>query len=508
MPVCVVDATEAAALDAAAIAGGVPSRALMRAAAFNAATVICARFADELHAGVTIFTGAGNNGGDGWALATALDAAGVAVAVREVVTSHTPDATAERALAIRLCTSAPLSGGVIIDAMLGTGNSGALRGAILDAAREIAAARTRGTVVVALDLPSGVDPSNGVADASDPGGQTSTAVSADLTISFGSCKRGSLISRAQCGEIVVVDIGLGSARQPSLPTLVDPAFVRANVPKIAPDAHKGTRRSVAVIAGAENMGGAAILAATAALRSGVGLVQVITAPANVSAIHTQIPEALVAPLQKAAETIEKSADAVLIGPGLDTGDATRAFVRDLLQRWRGPMVADAGALSAFDGDLAALGNLLCGRPAIITPHPGEMARLVGKDIAFVLRNRFDIGLDVARTLGAAVLLKGTPTVISSPGGTRFVIASGTPALATGGSGDALSGMVVTLLAQGCAPEVAAACAAWVHGRAAELVPGVRGYRLLDIVDRLPDAWSLGGVSTPLYPRLAALPTVV
>jgi NAD(P)H-hydrate epimerase len=177
-----------------------------------------------------------------------------------------------------------------------------------------------------------------------------------------------------------------------------------------------------------------------------------------------------------------------------------------MRDWRGPLVVDAGALSAYAEDMDALRDVLRGRPAIITPHPGELARLIGCDVKHVLDDRFDIGVDISRKLDASVLLKGTPSVVFSPDGIRYVIASGTAALATGGSGDALGGIVATLLAQGCEPGIAAACAAWVHGRAAELTPGVRGYRLTDVLDQLPEAWSLN--ATPLhYPVLASLPAL-
>mgnify|MGYP001544664001 FL=1 len=300
-------------------------------------------------------------------------------------------------------------------------------------------------------------------------------------------------------------MGLG-AQPDQLPLLVDAAFVRENVPHIAPDAHKGTRRSVAIVAGSDNMGGAAVMAATGALRSGVGLVQVIPAAGNVAPMHTRMPEALVAPLQNASATIQNWADAVLIGPGLATDDGTRDFIRGVLKDWRGPVVVDAGALTAYADDMDALREVLRGRPAIITPHPGELARLIGRDVKYVLDNRFDIGVDISRKLDACVLLKGTPTVVFGSDGTRYVIASGTAVLATGGSGDALGGMVATLLAQGCAPKIAAACAAWVHGRAGELTAGVRGHRLTDVLDHLPEAWSQS--TTPMrYPVLASLPAL-
>ncbi|MEO7218106.1 MAG: ADP/ATP-dependent (S)-NAD(P)H-hydrate dehydratase, partial [Gemmatimonadaceae bacterium] len=157
-------------------------------------------------------------------------------------------------------------------------------------------------------------------------------------------------------------------------------------------------------------------------------------------------------------------------------------------------------------DLDTLGAALRGRPAIITPHPGEMARLTNTDIRSVLDRRFDIGLEVSRNIGATVLLKGTPTIVSDPDGHRKVIASGTAALATGGSGDALGGMIATLLAQGCSPVVAACCGAWVHGRAAELTPGIRGYRLIDVLDRLPQAWAFD-TDAIRYPILATLPAL-
>jgi len=478
----------------------------MRAAAFNAASVLCSRYPDAIRRGVTIFTGPGNNGGDGWALAGALHASGVEVRVREIVPAKAADAIAERECVLPRLSNAAIAGnvaiapcGVVVDAMLGTGSSGAPRAPISDAVTELANARLAGSCVVALDLPSGVDANTGASV-----GSTRSAV-ADLTISFGSCKRGALISRAECGEITVVDIGIGVSDE-TLPVLVDAKFVRENTPPIAPDAHKGTRKSIAIVAGAGNMGGSAILAATSALRSGAGLVKVITASQNISSVHSRLPEALAAPLEDTAAAVADWADVVLIGPGLGRDDQIKWFVRDTLRVWRGPVVLDADALNAFDGQLGELAGLLHGRAAIITPHPGEMARLIGHDVRYVLDNRYDIGLQVASEIGATVLLKGTPTVVTSPDGARHVIASGTQVLATGGSGDALGGMVATLLAQGCAPDIAASCAAWVHGRAAELTPGVRGYRLTDVLEYLPQAWS-PDVAAPRYPILATLPSL-
>lgn len=504
MPVRVASAREAAAVDAAAVASGIPSSALMRVAAANAATVIAGR-CGTMSSGVTIYTGPGNNGGDGWAVARSLAAAGVHVRVREVVESTSPDALRERdAFHARSGESGPDAGstelgpGVIVDAILGTGATGQPRGAIAEAVRSINALHDRGALVVALDVPTGLDATSGAHAA---------CVSADITISFGTFKRGTLTARGVCGKIVVVDIGLGCVTA-DVPPLVDAPYVDANTPAISASAHKGNRGKLAIIAGAAGMGGAAILAAEGALRSGIGLVKVVTAPQHVGAINSRLPEALTAPLADAVTSVTNWADAVLVGPGLGHDDSARTLVRNVLRQWRGAVVVDADALNVFDGDIAQLAELLVGRPALITPHPAELARLVSRDVTDVLAERFDIGVDVARRLGATVLLKGTPTVISAPDGKRHVVAAGTPVLATGGSGDALGGMIATLMAQHCTPAVAAACGAWVHGRAAELTPGVRGFALPDVLERFPDAWRIGDVLAQTYPILAALPSVV
>jgi hydroxyethylthiazole kinase-like uncharacterized protein yjeF len=161
----------------------------------------------------------------------------------------------------------------------------------------------------------------------------------------------------------------------------------------------------------------------------------------------------------------------------------------------------------FEGDARSLGALLAGRPALVTPHVAEFARLVGLRVDDVLGNQFDIGVDLARTLGSVVLLKGSPTVIFSPAGERFVVARGTAALGTGGSGDLLAGIAGTLLAQTADPVNAACCAAWVHGRAAELCGYVRGTTLEDVLYALPRAWN-ETEPAPAPPVLATLPAVV
>jgi hydroxyethylthiazole kinase-like uncharacterized protein yjeF len=170
------------------------------------------------------------------------------------------------------------------------------------------------------------------------------------------------------------------------------------------------------------------------------------------------------------------------------------------------VLLDADALNVFEGDAKSLAALLEGRSALITPHVAEFARLSGTDVESVLANRFDIGFNLAREIGATVLLKGSPTVIFSPNGERYVVARGTAALGTGGSGDLLDGIAGTILAQTENATVAACCAAWVHGRAAELCEYVRGTTLDDVLYALPRAWNeLEPIPEP--PVLAQLPAV-
>ncbi len=206
--------------------------------------------------------------------------------------------------------------------------------------------------------------------------------------------------------------------------------------------------------------------------------------------------------------IDGWADAVLIGPGLGTSADARAVIERVLRSCRRPTVIDADGLNAFAGRTAALADLLGERPGVITPHPGEFARLVGTPIEAVLEQRFEFAMSLAAQLRATVLLKGVPTVLTSADGSRRVSAAGSPVLATGGSGDLLSGIVVTLLAQTADPFTSASCAAWVHGSAAEAAGRgrVRGVGLDEVLLALGGVWS-APADQPRYPVLAKLAAV-
>jgi ADP-dependent NAD(P)H-hydrate dehydratase / NAD(P)H-hydrate epimerase len=469
-----------------------------------------------------VFAGPGNNGGDAWVVAGALAVGGIPVRVVAVGETRTADAVAERGLAEREPgvvvggdDSGDLGGeAVVVDGLLGTGSTGAPRGAIADAVRRIAARRAVGASVVAIDIPTGVDATTGDV----PG----DAVTADLTVTFGTMKRGLLVARAQAGTIVVVDIGLGpdAALDDGAPTLVDADWVGARVPAIAADSNKGTRRRVSIVAGGPGMVGAALLAARAAHVSGIGLVRLFVHPSNLQVVQTAGYESLAFPWPTDEDEVRKeigeSAHAVLLGPGLGTSAASRAVASLVLRSWTGPTVVDADALNLFAGRVSSLGEALRGRPALVTPHPLEFSRLTGIGLDEVLAQRFDVGASVAQSLRAAVLLKGVPTIVTGPGSgagsavTRVVSAAGSPVLAAAGSGDLLAGIAVTMLAQTGDPLASAGVAAWVHGRAAEVAGAgrVRGVTLDDVLRALPAVWeAVRHRARSAYPVLSELPRV-
>lgn len=510
----VVTSAEAAARDRDAIAGGIPSRALMQRAGAATAAEIALRCRAQLRAGVLVFAGPGNNGGDAWVVARALAESGVRVSVYEPVGATTDDAIAERELArpfVEIVTSPTYQGqGIVVDGLLGTGASGAPRGPIGQAVPALREMRDRGggPTVVALDIPTGVDATSGAMH---------RPARADLTFTYGTLKRGHLLARAACGRVVVLDIGLGrfASAGNAVPLVVSGRWAAAQIPPFAADSHKGTRKKLAIVGGGPGMSGAAILAARAAWRSGVGMIKLVVAPESLPSVREAEPQSLTASWPESDDDVRRDltpwADVVAIGPGLGAGAGGRAIVERVLGAFEGPVVLDADAINVFHSDVNALAGLLHGRPAALTPHPVEFARLTGNAVDDVLARRFDVAIPLARHTRAVVLLKGQPTVVTSPAGERLVSASGTPLLAAAGSGDLLTGMVGTLLGQIGDPFVAAAIAAWIHGRAAWLTQrgraSPRGLTLDDVLATLPRAWSVkSGVTR--YPVLFELPDLV
>jgi hydroxyethylthiazole kinase-like uncharacterized protein yjeF len=500
----VVTTLEAAERDRATIAGGTPSRTLMQRAGRGAAIVILEKFAGRLSDGAIVFTGRGNNGGDGWVVAGALAEAGVHVAVEESAPPKTPDAIAEKQSALKHIRGAARarSPGIVVDALLGTGASGEPRGAIADSVRRINELNASGAATVALDLPSGLDATTGA---------HSLAVRAGLTVTFGTVKRGLLLARDLCGEIVAIDIGLEPPRlEDTTHELVDENWIRARIPDIRYDDNKGKRGKLAIVAGGAGMPGAAILAGRAALRSGIGLLRMVVHESNVAAVANAIPSALISAWSSDPARIRADigdwADAIVIGPGMGSSPDSRTFVEVVLGASKKPALLDADALNVFAGDARAVQWLVTGRPAIITPHPAELGRLLSIPTEEILQRRFEIGSEAVLETGATTLLKGAPTIVTAHTGKKYCVARGSAALATGGSGDILSGIAGALLAQTGDAEASACIAAWIHGRAAELCGYVRGISLDDVLFALPRAWNEREppLEPPVLARLAAV----
>lgn len=487
---------QAAAVDRHSIdTVGIPSAVLMERAALACShEVVALRQGSALP--VVVVCGAGNNGADGMAIARQLAGWGVPVRAVAVVDGGGDGFVAQRSLA-RACgvveTALADVGdrALVVDACLGTGSRGAPRGAIAAALAELV--RIAGPRL-AVDVPSGVDP--------DRGTVAEHAVTATVTVTFGRSKPGLHLSPGcvHAGRIVVADIGLvpvpTTARRWSLADL-DAVAQLAAMP--ADVAHKGDRGHVAVRAGGDTTPGAAVLSTRAAFRSGAGLVTLVSDAAVVrAAIASAVPETMLA---ATSQWRAHRHDAAIVGPGLTDADD----LASLPAAWRDdprPAVWDATALSAIDGR--------CGAAArVVTPHPGEAARLLSRlrapagdgewSAARVQADRVDAAERIASLTGATVLLKGRATIVVDAERTAIVPLGG-PGLATAGSGDVLAGIIGALMARGAAAFDAAIAGATWHAAAGDLAAARwAGTRALDLVDALPEA--LRGLAT----RAAAYP---
>ena len=486
---------EMAAADRAAVAAGTPVTVLMeragRAVAWRVRQVLGGIYGRR----VLVVCGKGNNGGDGLVAAAVLRGWGIRVDVL-TLEAGVPAEKLARALG---------RADAVIDAMYGTGFRGALEG---DAARvaEAIASRTAPAVVVAVDIPSGVDGLTGAC--------AGPVVQADHTVAFVALKPGLVFDpgRAHAGAVQVVDIGIdpasGATGGRARVGLTEAADVREWLPSRAPDAHKWSAGGVMVVGGSAGMTGAPVLVSHAAMRTGAGIVH-CGVPGVEGAERVGGTEVIAIALPaKDGGLGEAAADAVLngldrfrvlvVGPGLGRLVATQIAVRRLVAEASVPLVLDADGLNALDGDLAPLlARAAAGRETILTPHDGEYARLLrvapGPD-------RIAAARALADASGAVVLAKGPTTVIAEPGAGGRVACNptGGPALATAGSGDVLAGMIGALLARGAGPFEAAAAGAWMHGRAADrsgntgLVAGDLIAAIPVVVDELtPDFEALG-----------------
>jgi NAD(P)H-hydrate epimerase len=446
---------------------------------------------------VVVLCGKGNNGGDGFVTARRLAALGPRVflvgereAVRGDARVHleaftrgggevVPLASAEewRARALPEVRKAE----VVVDAMLGTGLKAGAAGLVAQAIRDAEAARREaGFAVVAVDVPSGL--------CADGEAGAEPVLRATATVTFAAPKPAHVLPPGceLVGEMTVAEIGIPDKLLRSLARLhlLEPADVAAAFPGRRAEAHKGDFGHVLVVGGVLGKTGAAVLAAGAAGRSGDGLVSVATGPAALPIVAAAQAEVMTEPLPVDAEgglatdaagrilALMEARDALVLGPGLGQAASTRACVAELLRRCPRPLVVDADGLNVLaplaPGAAEAWDR---GRALVLTPHPGEMARLLGCATADVLARRLPAARELAAATGAVVVLKGRRTLVAAPDGTAAVNPTGNPGMATGGTGDVLAGMVGALLARGLPAFAAAAAAVFLHGRAGDLAAG-------------------------------------
>ncbi len=404
------------------------------------------------HGPVVVLEGPGKNGGDGRVAARYLRSWGLEV--REL---RPGEEGMREALA---------GASLVVDALLGTGARGAPRGRVAEAIEMLEGA---GCPVVAVDLPSGVDP--------DTGAVPGPAVSASLTVTMHRPKRGLFFSPGwqRVGGLVRAELPIPPGEHEC--RLVTPGEVASLLPPRPAEAHKHRFGHVAVVAGGKGYAGAAWLAAEAVLRSGAGLVTLF-APEGVARLGLPVPEVMVRPLPEdeqgfiapgAGGEILRFLDqgriaALAVGPGLGRSPGAQEVVTRLLERWEGPLVLDADGLNVASLELIsrARGSL------VLTPHPGELARLLGLSPALVQEDRWGAVKRAADGTGAVCLLKGFRTLVASPRGKVWINPTGNEGLATAGTGDVLTGVLAGLLAQGAAPLAAALAGVYAHGLAGEL----------------------------------------
>jgi NAD(P)H-hydrate epimerase len=460
---------------------------------------------------ITILCGKGNNGGDGLVVARLLHRrrARVHVVLLAKITDLSRDAAAMYRRLVRVAGRAavvrfrsadqvrPLlaSSDILVDALLGTGLSSEVTGIYCEAIELINGA---GKPVISVDLPSGLH--------ADSGAILGQAIRATLTVTLGLPKLGLYVGAGidQAGTIRVVDIGIPPAYVDAIEsrTLLltsDSAFKA--IPERRLSAHKGTFGHAGIIAGSVGKTGAAALAAQAALRVGAGLVTVATPSSVNDVLEAKLLEVMTMPLPETkARTLARSGldrvvafiqarTAIAIGPGLSTHPETVELMQSLMKHLDRPSVLDADALNALTGRVSLLTE--CKTPPILTPHPGEMARLeVDATTQSVNADRIGTARRFARERGVFVVLKGARTVIARPDGLVAICPTGNPGMATAGTGDALTGMIVGLLAQGLPAWDAACAATYFHGSAGDLAAqqlGQTGMLASDLIAQIPYA---------------------
>jgi len=491
---------------------GILGRELMARAGANVAAIITARFSSSENRTLLILAGKGNNGGDGFVVARLLAESGwqVTLLLFAATDSLSGDAKAHydlipatvKQLQFEQLARDEFKGlirdsAVVVDALFGTGLKNGLIGAYAAVAVCI---NSCGRPVVAVDIPSGVAATSGQV----PG----DAIKADITVTFGAAKLGQFLypGAEYVGELIVSDIGIPAELLAQAPfvEIVDEQCAAAMVKPRSKTAHKGGCGHCLIIAGSCGKSGAATMAANSAMRSGAGLVTLAVPSGIHNAVEVKTTEVMTVPL---AETIQgtlsvgalggieallRGRDVAAVGPGLGGHAETAALVRGIVSAATIPLVLDADALNALAGDLHSLRDSAA--PALIlTPHPGEMARLAGTTVAEIESDRIAAATGFATANNCYLLLKGARTVIAAPDGRLAINGSGNPGMASGGMGDVLTGVITALLGQGYEPFTACCLGAFCHGLAGDMVAAEKGETGLvasDVQEMLPYAFKV------------------
>ncbi len=494
---------------------GIPGLKLMENAGVGTVRFIERELGPQKDRTVTVVCGKGNNGGDGFVIARELRRSGASVSVYLV--GHRDDVSGDARAnlgrlglenVVELSDGRSIAGFVevmtksdfIVDAVFGTGFNGVPRGL---SGTVIGQMNACGRPVLAVDVPSGLNATTGIAEGE--------CVNAAWTCTMGLSKRGFYIDhgRACVGKLHVVDIGVPRKAIEQVGVRENVLTMRDAAELLPPrpfDGHKGTFGTVVVVAGSVGYTGAAALTALSALRTGAGLVY-LGVPSSLNDImETKLTEVITRPLAETAarslspeslldiRELLENAEALALGPGISRDQETQSLVRSIVAEMRVPCVIDADGLNALTPE--GVGQRTGEAPVVLTPHPGEMARLAGCSIGGVLADREGVARATAVKARATVVLKGVGSVVAAPSGELYMNPTGNSGLASGGTGDVLTGIIAGFLGQGVAATEAAALGAFVHGLAGDLAAealGEAGMIAGDVLDHVPYAlMELGG----------------
>jgi hydroxyethylthiazole kinase-like uncharacterized protein yjeF len=494
---------------------GIPGLELMEKAGRGATRVLLDQFGDHLKAGVGIICGKGNNGGDGFVIARCLAEKGIDVSVYLLAKTAAlkGDAATNRERLVPLDIGVveipdedtfskikpSLSDhGLLVDAILGTGLTSDVRGlfkTVINFINTLNARNSSGIAVFAVDIPSGLN-----ADTGQPCG---TCIRAQGTATFGLAKIGHFTypGAEYTGSLEIIDIGIpGAVVQAVGPKqyLLTSTQIRNYLQPRCADTHKGQTGHLLVIAGSRGKTGAAAMTAMSAMRAGAGLVTLGIAESLNPILETQVLEVMTAPLPQsqngalgtsAFENIKKmeaGKTCLAIGPGIGQAGETQSLVKKIISQSRIPVVIDADGLNNIAGQTQVLKSLKT--PVVLTPHPGEMARLMDVTAAEVQQNRLQCARDFATNFKVHLVLKGAATVIAHPDGRAYINPTGNPGMASGGMGDVLTGVLAGFITQGFTPEAAAHAAVYLHGAAADTLAktiGPIGYLAGEVMNAIP-----------------------